>query len=339
MRLWGRQAVLADVVTVIRRFQPDVIITRFPPERTDTHGHHTASAMLAVEAFRAAADPKFHPEELVAGVAPWQARRLLWNKSSWNLKPGEDLSGFIKLDVGAYSPLLGLSMGALAAARRSMPPRQGFGVARARGPIVEYFKTLDEAPATAKSASTIFTGLDLSWARFKGAAALRGLTEKAARAFDGGKPFASIPALVAIDRALDAVPDASYRAQKKREVADLVLACAGLFVDATAVAPQVAPGQPLEVTASVIDRSPTKVALTELRFPFEETELAVGKPVPTPTPEAAPRRRSRSSARSTCPRTPRRRRRTGWPRRPRRASIRSPTARSSARPRARRRCA
>ena len=79
LRIWGREAVLTDVVAVIRRFRPDVIITRFPPERDDTHGHHTASAMLAVEAFRAAADPKFHPEQLEGGTEPWQARRLLWN--------------------------------------------------------------------------------------------------------------------------------------------------------------------------------------------------------------------------------------------------------------------
>src|SRR3954471_4832491 len=73
LRLWGHDAVLADVVSVIRRYRPDVIITRFPPERTDTHGHHTASAMLTVEAFRAAADPRFHPEELASGLQPWQA--------------------------------------------------------------------------------------------------------------------------------------------------------------------------------------------------------------------------------------------------------------------------
>ena len=132
LRIWGKDAVLADVVTVIRRFRPDVIVTRFSPEPTDTHGHHTASAMLAVEAFRAAADPGFHPEELKDGVTPWQARRLFWNRSSWNLKPSDDMSGFIKLDVGGYSPLLGTSFGEMAADSRSMHKSQGFGVARAR---------------------------------------------------------------------------------------------------------------------------------------------------------------------------------------------------------------
>ncbi len=288
LRLWGKDAVLADTVAVIRRYRPDVIITRFPAEKTDTHGHHTASAMLAVEAFRAAADPKFHPEQLVGGIEPWQARRLLWNKSTWNSKPGEDLSSFIKLDVGTFSPLLGVSMGELAADSRSMHKSQGFGVARTRGPIAEYFKVLaDAAPTSVKSKTpSVFAGLDLSWGRFKGAASLRGLTEKAARAFDPTAPYASIPALLAIDRALDGVPEPSYRAQKKREVADLVLACAGLFVEATAAAPDVAPGQSLDVVASVIDRAPTKVTLDEIVFPFEPA-TAVGKVVAAPTADGA----------------------------------------------------
>jgi LmbE family N-acetylglucosaminyl deacetylase len=257
LRIWGKDAVLADVVTVIRRFRPDVIITRFQPEKTDTHGHHTASAMLAVEAFRAAADPKFHAEELSGGLEPWQARRLLWNKSSWNLKPNEDLSGFGKLDVGVYSPVLGLSTGEIAAESRSMHKSQGFGVAPARGPIVEYFKVLDVAPKGrgAKKVGPL-DGLDLTWARFPKTSRVRALAEKAARGFDPGRPSASIPALLELDRALDAVPDASFRGQKKDEVAELVAACAGLFVDATAAEHEVAPGQPLEVTATVLNRSP-----------------------------------------------------------------------------------
>jgi LmbE family N-acetylglucosaminyl deacetylase len=264
LRIWDRAAVLADVVTVIRRFRPDVVITRFQPEKTDTHGHHTASAMLAVEAFRAAADPKFHPEELTGGVEPWQAKRLLWNKSSWNLKPDEDLSAFAKLDVGAYSPLLGVSMGEIAAESRSMHKSQGFGVAPARGPIVEYFKPLDGAKNLGPLES-----LDLTWARFPKASKVRALAEKVARGFDAAKPHASIPALLELDRALDAVPDASYRAQKKYEVAELVAACAGLFLDATASDHEVAPGQPLDVTATFLNRSPADVKLVGVRFPFE----------------------------------------------------------------------
>jgi LmbE family N-acetylglucosaminyl deacetylase len=268
LRIWDREAVLSDMVAVIRRFRPDVVVTRFSPLPADTHGHHTASAMLAVEAFEAAADPKFHPEQLTGGVEPWQARRLLWNKSSWSMKPTDDTSGLMKLDVGGYSPLLGASFGEIAAESRSMHKSQGFGVARNRGPIVEYFQTLVEGDA--KPAS-LFAGIDTTWKRFKGGAALGALIDGAVKRFDPAAPAASIPALLEIERALEKVPDpssAGWRARKREEVRALVLACAGLFVDATAGAPDAAPGTDVEVTATVMNRSPARAQLREIRFPF-----------------------------------------------------------------------
>ncbi|MBD0277555.1 MAG: PIG-L family deacetylase, partial [Flavisolibacter sp.] len=44
---WDREKILSDVVWVIRKFQPDVIITRFPTTGEGGHGQHTASAILA----------------------------------------------------------------------------------------------------------------------------------------------------------------------------------------------------------------------------------------------------------------------------------------------------
>ena len=78
MDTWGHDKILSDVVWVIRKFQPDVIITRFPGDERAGHGHHQASNLLAVEAFKAAADPNMFPEQLKY-VQPWQAKRILWN--------------------------------------------------------------------------------------------------------------------------------------------------------------------------------------------------------------------------------------------------------------------
>jgi LmbE family N-acetylglucosaminyl deacetylase len=265
LRIWDREAVLADMVAVIRRFRPDVIITRFSPLPADTHGHHTASAILAALAFKAAADPKYHPEQLTGGVEPWQARRLLWNKSSWSMKPTDDTSGLLKLDVGGYSPLLGASFGEIAAESRSMHKSQGFGVARNRGPIVEYFQPLVEGEA---KPAALFAGIDTTWKRFKGGATIGALIDRAVKTFDPATPAASIPALLELDRALEKVPDANWRARKREEVRALVLACAGLFVDATATAADAAPGTDVEVTATVMNRSPARAQVKEIRFPL-----------------------------------------------------------------------
>ncbi len=269
LRIWGKEAVLADMVTVIRRFRPDLIVTRFSPGPADTHGHHTASAILAMEAFRAAADPHFHAEELTGGVTPWQAGRLLWNRSSWNIKPGEDLSGEIKLDVGGYNPLLGVSYGEMAADSRSMHKSQGFGVARSRAPTIEYFKALAEVgPPPKKTAGGLFDGVDLSWARIGGGARIRPLVDKLVAKFDPAAPSASIAGLLALDAALDTVADAGWRALKRREVRELLLACAGIFAEATAPDFRAAPGTEIEIAASAVGRSPVPVQLEEVRFPF-----------------------------------------------------------------------
>jgi LmbE family N-acetylglucosaminyl deacetylase len=268
LRLWGKETVLADMVTVIRRFRPDVIITRFSPLHADTHGHHTASAMLAVEAFKAAADPKYNPEEIKRGVQPWQARRLLWNKSSWSIKPDDDLTGLIKLDVGGYSPLLGASFGEIAAESRSMHKSQGFGVARNRGPIIEYFQVLSDPEKPAPT--TIFAGIDTTWARFgaKAGKPIGDLVKHAVQKFDPAAPAASIPALAAIARAIEHVPDADWRARKLAETVDLRLACAGVLVEATSQDVGAAPDSDVDVSATAFNRSDARVFLKAVHFPL-----------------------------------------------------------------------
>ena len=123
-------------------------MTRFPLEDDRTHGHHTASAQLAQEAFRIAADPKRFPEQLKF-VQPWQPTRLLWNTSQFFFRARNmpfDPAGLILLEAGGYQPLLGKSYAEIAAASRTMHKSQGFGVSIERGEQKEYFKFLDGKP-------------------------------------------------------------------------------------------------------------------------------------------------------------------------------------------------
>src|SRR5580698_7570999 len=115
---WDKNKILSDVVWVIRKFQPDVIITRFPEDSRAGHGHHSASAVLAHEAFTAAADPNQFPEQFKYGVKPWQAKRLLWNTFNFgNVNTTSDDQ--LKLDVGVFNAILGKSYGEIAAESRT----------------------------------------------------------------------------------------------------------------------------------------------------------------------------------------------------------------------------
>lgn len=143
---WNRDSILSDMVFVIRQLQPDVIITRFPVDNYQTHGHHTASAILAVEAYEAAADPNCFPEHFSYGVSTWAVKHIFYNASTWWNKDLPQLAAkndsFFSVDVGTYSPLLGTSFTEMAGRSRSMHKSQGFGSAETAGEAIEYLKLL-----------------------------------------------------------------------------------------------------------------------------------------------------------------------------------------------------
>jgi LmbE family N-acetylglucosaminyl deacetylase len=288
LRIWGHDEVLADVVLAIRRFRPDVIVTRFTT-KPPNHGHHTASAILAEEAFAAAADPSRFPEQL-GELKPWKADRLLNNVSTWNLKPDADMSAYLKVDVGGYDPLLGRSWGEVAAESRSQHKSQGFGVPAERGTLLEYF-----APLAGTSPKTeLFEGLELSWRRWSGTEKLIQAIDEASSGFDPRAPHRSIPALLRVHEALSALPDDNpWKALKLRETEALVAACAGLFLEARAAEPSAVPGSQVKLDVVALNRSPAALRLVGVTLPGGEavaagTELAHDKPFKLSRPVALP---------------------------------------------------
>lgn len=285
LAIWNREAVLTDAVWVIRQFRPDVIITRFPTQGLDTHGHHTASAILAEEALRAAADPGFAKEQLQT-VGVWQAKRLFWNRSPWGRLASDDLSKFVKLDVGGYNPVLGVSYGELAADSRSMHKSQGFGSARSRGPSPEYFLPLYPQSSDGKLPQSLFEGIDRSWRRVPGGEKLALTLAQAAKEFDPRRPSGVIPTLLRARAELSLLPDSPWKAPKLRELDDVILGCAGLHLDSIASDYVVVPGEELKVTLSAIVRAQlgaSSVRIREIKLPGAGTvpigvDLSVGVP-------------------------------------------------------------
>lgn len=222
---WDKEKILADVVWVIRKFQPDVVITRFPTSGEGGHGHHTASAILANDAFSAAVDPTRFPDQLKY-VQPWQVKRVLWNTFNFGGNNTQRDDQF-KLDVGGYSPLLGRSYGEIAAESRSQHKSQGFGVPAGRGEAIEFFTaTKGDQPKT-----DLLEGVDVSWKKISGGAAIEKMVNDLAASFDFLHPENSVKGLVQLHKTLNAMPAGYWRDKKLDEVKRLIEQSSGLWVD------------------------------------------------------------------------------------------------------------
>jgi LmbE family N-acetylglucosaminyl deacetylase len=293
LAIWNRDQVLADVVRVIRTFRPDVIITRFSLKPGGTHGHHTASAMLAVEAFKLAGDPQAYPEQLTEGLTVWQPRRALWNAwpAAWRpgsggVDPNND-PAVVQLDVGGFDPLLGESYGEIAARSRTQHKSQGFGSVGARGAAIEYFKLLAGEPAS----HDIFDGVDTTWARIPGGAAIGRRTGEIIRDFDPLDPVASVPAMLEVRAQLAALPADPLLVDKRRQFDRALVGALGLHVECTIPQAEAVPGEKLALTSTVIVRNPFPLRWTGVRFPATGTEIAPGvdlQPNVSASAEAAP---------------------------------------------------
>jgi LmbE family N-acetylglucosaminyl deacetylase len=268
LRIWDREKVLSDVVWVIRKFKPDVIICRFPTTGEGGHGHHTASAILAQEAFTAAADPKRFPEQLQY-VQVWQAKRLLWNTFKFGTVNTTSPDQF-KINVGVYNPLLGKGYGEIAAESRSNHKSQGFGTAKQRGDSLEYFKTiLGDAPHT-----DLMDGINTTWKRVRESDGIEANINIINKDFDEDAPEKSVPALVKVLGRIEKTPDAYWRDQKTQELKNLIAACAGLWFEAYATEPSYAIGDSISVHSQVIDRYSDKVKLNSTSIANQKQMIA-----------------------------------------------------------------
>ena len=279
LRIWDREKILADAVWAIRKFRPDIIVTRFPADDDKTHGHHTASAQLAAEAFKAAADPKRFPEQLKF-VQPWQPTRLLWNTSSFFFRARNipfDPTGLILLEAGGYQPLLGKSYAEIDAASRTMHKSQGFGVSIERGEQKEYFKFLEGKPV---EGGDLFSGIDTTWARVPKAAELSGKIRALVAGYDMKQPSKSVAGLLDLRKSLQKLGDDFWAKEKLAEVDGLIAACLGLHLEAVSEKLAAQPGETLALQIEAINRSPVPVKWKSLRLLASGEVTAVDAALP-----------------------------------------------------------
>lgn len=267
LAIWDKEKVLADIVWTIRKFQPDVIINRFDHRTSgNTHGHHSASAMLSFESFNKAIDPTVFPEQLKL-VQPWQPKRQFFNTSWWFYGSQEkfnaaDKTNRFSVQTGVYYPSAGKSNQEIAALSRSRHQSQGFGSTGTRGEETEYLEFINGQPFQNKT--SIFEGIDTTWNRVKGGKPIVELLAKIISSYDFKNPSASILDLAKAYSMIQSLDENHWKEIKSEELKNIISACSGLYLEAVAQDQEATPGSLVKLKIEAINRSPIAMQLVSL---------------------------------------------------------------------------
>jgi len=187
---WGRETVLRDVVRIIRMNRPTIILSRFQGNERDGHGNHQTAGVMAVEGFRAAADPNRYPEQIAEGLRPWQAKKVYIG----GVRENEDWT--VRIDSGVYDPRLGDSYDNVARYGLSFQRSQNSGrFTPSAGPNYGYYARMDVKGTKEK---TIFDGVTTSIEAAIGGAGkpIDDAVAKAIASFWMSDPSVTVPPLV-----------------------------------------------------------------------------------------------------------------------------------------------
>lgn len=269
LAIWNKEKVLSDVVLMIRKFKPDIIINRFDHRSPgSTHGHHTSSAMLSFEAFDLANNPTAYPEQL-AETSLWQPKREFFNTSWWFYGSQEkfekaDKTNLLSVDTGVYFASSGLSNSEIAALSRSKHKSQGFGSTGSRGTQIEYIELIKgDLP---KDKSNLFDGIDTSWNRVKGGDAIGKILSNVELNFDFKNPSSSIPDLMNAFKLIQKLEDTHWKSIKTEEIKEIIAACSGLYLEVVANSNHATKNSKVPVSIEMINRSDSKIVFTGLNI-------------------------------------------------------------------------
>lgn len=246
-RFWPADSVLKDVVRVIRRFQPQLIVAVFSGTPRDGHGQHQASGWAAREAFRAAADPSRFPELASEGLSQWKTLKLYQSARF------DSDTGVATLDGGALDRAVGQSFLQIAMRGRSLHRSQDMGVAQRMGPSTVRVRLVEDLTGAGPA---LFAGVDTSLAAALGAGAPAPAREEAGRIealLRGVTPWATggLPAAAAAFRALLGAGTGLRAADDQMARLDAAwIMASGVVCDATTRLERVVPGSPADLTLS-----------------------------------------------------------------------------------------
>lgn len=278
---WTKVEILSDVVSTIRKFRPDIIINRFDHRSSGTtHGHHTASAMLSVEAFDAVNNPaKFPKSAKEFGV--WQPQRLFFNTSWWFYGSQEkfekaDKSNHVSVETGSFFPALGLSNGEIASLSRSKHQSQGFGSTGSRGMETEYLELLK---GTKPSNNDLFEGINTDWSRLEGGNEIGKILKPLEQTFHFEDPSKMLPQLLKAYPLVSNIKDPHWREIKLAQLKQLILDCGGVFLEAISSENTINPNENFIVYLEAINRGNEKVILKSISDAHSKVLWSEGSPL------------------------------------------------------------
>jgi LmbE family N-acetylglucosaminyl deacetylase len=304
---WGTEYVLRDMVRIIRTERPLILISRFQGTARDGHGNHMAAGLLTQQAFEAAADPQMFPEQIAAGLQPWQPLKIYIG----GVRQNEDWT--IRVDAGTYDPILGDSYQTFARRGLSYQRSQNGGrFVPQQGPSLSFYKRVGSVVDAPAKEESFFEGIDTSVTGMyrtlrktpePGAdellSALQRELAAAKNAFSFNDPSASVPALARalsiIPTAWDRLKDADVKillGRKDQQIREAIHAALGLTLTATAqpagtsdatspfAAPPlmgpVVPGQTFEARVTFLNPSPVPLENVKLSVAYGAARSGLG---------------------------------------------------------------
>ena len=256
---WDENSIIADVVWVIRKFRPDVIICRFPPTAAAGHGQHAASAVVAEKAFKLAGDKTAFPNQLKY-VNVWQPKRVLWNTFRFGAV-NTTAENQLKVTVGQYDAKLGMGYGELAGLSRSLHKSQGAGTQSVAGIKTEYFSHV--AGEAAKS--TLFDGVLKTWTS-QGNADIDQSLDKIISDFNFNEPDRSLPALLVLRKKVLALKDSDLKKDKIKSLDNIILSCVGFMGEVVNNQAEAVAGDHYNFRLNLISRTSNPVVLENVKW-------------------------------------------------------------------------
>jgi LmbE family N-acetylglucosaminyl deacetylase len=265
LAIWNHEQVLSDAVWVIRKFQPDIIITRFPRDARAGHGHHSASAIIANEAYIAAADSTKFTEQFKYGLKAWKAKRILWNTFNFGTVNTTNTSQ-LNIEVGSYNATIGKGYGEIGAEARTMHKSQGEGRPRRRGTSFEFFETTGgDVPK-----KDIMEGVNTSWDRLQAPEIQTAINDIVSH-YEIEQPAKSVPSLVKLYKLIAALPNSLWRNYKLSELQTIIKDAAGIYMEASSQQQEVFPGSSLQVQLFMNQRSTASSVLEKATLPGKDS--------------------------------------------------------------------